>query len=169
MIRFLRLIAESLLAASALWAFVEYRLYREDARVLQSLELLERFQVGAIGDAQRAITSTLRESEPAIADLAGAGLSTEAADEARAQLSDFIIYDSNEGRGVWRELDVMFLFLDQVAICVERKLCDGPLVDDFFADYGKTLFGNFPAYIESKREFAPEYALRAEAFFSSGR
>lgn len=152
------------IASSLIGGFVEYRLYQNEQRVLQTLNLLERFQLGAVGDAQRKITSTLRQTEPAIKDLQNANLSPEAADRSRRQLIEFVIYDSNNGDGVWRELDTMFLFIDQISICVQKNVCDASLSDELFLDYSQTLFENFGDYVSEKRQYAPSYALKAEAF-----
>lgn len=152
------------IASSLIGGFIEYQFYQNDQRVLQTLNLLERFQLGAIGGAQRKITSTLRQAEPAIKDLQDANLAPVAAEASRAQLIEFVIYDSNNGEGVWRELDTMFLFVDQVGICVQKKVCDASLADELFLDYSQTLFDNFGDYISEKRTYAPSYALKAEAF-----
>lgn len=153
-------------AVAALFVLWEYNGLQRDNRVARTMEFIERFEQGPTGDAQRRITLALRESEQAVTDLYAGDLSSSEAQRAHRDLVEFLAYESNGGQGVAADVDAVVSFLDRVAICVQRGLCERALALEVFGEYTGSLLSNFAPYVEDRRRLAPSYGGYAQTLAS---
>ena len=147
------------------FGLIEYRSYQADQRIERTFRFLERFQQGEIATAQRTITNTLRQLDPAMRDLVTQNLPQEDLIAHVQGMRDFALYESNNGDGITREIDVVVLFLDQIGICVAEQLCDANVSRQLFGHYTETLVDNFDVYFDAQKEFAPYYGSNLEKLY----
>ena len=161
---FLDFLSRLAILASLVIAGLQYFAYQQDMQIQRTLNFVERFQDGPVGQAQRGLTTALRQVEPAVQDIKTSGLEGLGANAAYTEIRRFVIYESNNGQGVWRDVDTVVLFLEELEVCVETGLCDERVAIQFFADYAEIFVANFEPYLDDRSAMAPDFGQKVRAF-----
>lgn len=154
--------------AGAVFIVFEYNARQQDARVQRTMDYVQRFESGPVGEAQRVITRSLRDTESIMPDLYSADFSETSSQAAHRDVIEFLVYDSRNGVGIGAEVDTVVLFLDQLGVCVERNLCDKATAQGFFGEYADSVLRNFSPFIVDRRKLAPTYGEHAERAIAEG-
>lgn len=91
-------------------------------------------------------------------------ISPAAAKTIKRRLAMFLVTDSDGGKGLENELDIIVRFFNGVQICLENGLCDRKVANAFLGSYAQSIWANFGPYIESRRSIIDGYGAGLELF-----
>lgn len=150
--------------AGALFAVFQYLDGKETARVERSLDYVRPLDAGEIAGASRRISDELMLRSEEITELSSIPMSPEDAREAHKIIVLTMVYDSNGGVGLRKELDMVVGHIGALQVCIEENICDGATARAFLGGYARRLLENFHPYIQERQLIAPEYGVAAMRF-----
>jgi hypothetical protein len=119
------------------YALLEYIEHKQDVKVERSLSYVESYRDGNIADAKLSLNQTL------------------ALHQTSKQLNNAytqFILKTTEDQDVQRNIEIAFSFYEEIAICVERQLCDSEVIQSFFINDARALFNAYFPYVCSLRK-----------------
>lgn len=131
------------------YALLEYIEHKQSVKVERSLSYVEDYRGGSSADAKLYLNQLLATNQDMLTQILSKEYSNNT--QLNTAYNDFIIQITKDST-VQRNLEISFSFYEEVAICVERKLCDGDVVQSFFVDDAKALFNAYYPYICSLRK-----------------
>lgn len=158
---FLTWISPFAMLVTGIFAMVQYLEYKHTVKVERSMEYVREFSSNdAIVKARARVNSAIQNySEQLTKEL------TSGSGAAGKYEKSIIALVAKEGLA--NELDSLFYFFEELALCVETELCDGDVAKSFFARDAVELFHSFYPYICQKRinYRNPTIAKRVQIFF----
>lgn len=162
-----------LLCVGAVFSAVQFLQARQDKRVERTLALVELWEKAEYQEAQSALKRRLGElnrqsaglitaqTTPAQLDIIMASIGSKAMTEegGTMPLADF-----------QDRFDRIVYFLSRLASCVETRLCDRAVADEFFLDFARSFWRFFSTYVDRERRAGEEnLAVGLEAYVSAPR
>jgi hypothetical protein len=162
-------ISKLALLAGIIFSVVQFLAFQKAEQVKYTFQFVEKFDTGSFLQARQAISDALRQHENKIAQLNATRMSPDAEAKIRARLAQFLVNDSNNGKGIARELDLVLRFFNGLQICLEKELCNREVADAFLLAYARSIQGNFRPYIEERRKIVRGYGLGLELFLKTSK
>jgi hypothetical protein len=131
------------------YALLEYIEHKQDVKVERSLSYVESYRDGNIADAKLSLNQTLALHQDSLTQL----LSTpnQTSKQLNNAYTQFIL-KTTEDQDVQRNIEIAFSFYEEIAICVERQLCDSEVIQSFFINDARALFNAYFPYVCSLRK-----------------
>jgi hypothetical protein len=132
----------------------EYDRQKADARVTESLSLVQEWETGGYRDAYTAINDMLWPIYSENAD----AITAVASDPAQKALLYGNIGEVVTGRDnnfvspADKDVDKVFQFFDRAAICADESICDYPVLKTFFGSESESFWLYFGKYAERRRD-----------------
>jgi hypothetical protein len=133
---------------AGLYGLLEYIEHKQAVRVERSLAYVEKNRTGSTGEARLFLSQLLAKNQQSLLDILSQSGQTEA--ELSKAYNDFIVQMAKSAEAQ-RKLEISFSFYEEIAICVERELCDREVIMSFFGNDAKSLFNSFYPYVCSLR------------------
>ena len=131
----------------------EYDRQKADARVTESLALVQEWEAGGYRDAYTAINDALWPLYSANAEAIRA-LGSDAAQKAvlYGNIGDVVTgRDDAFVSGADRNVDKVFHFFERAAICADEAICDYPVLKTFFKSESESFWLYFGTYAERRQ------------------
>jgi hypothetical protein len=157
------------LVSGIIFSIYQYSVYKHDDRVRYTFQFLERFDSDRMLTARSAVEAAVRSQEVAIEDVNRARVSKKAEAALRKRISAFLVVDSNGGKGVARELELIIDYFDGVRICLDERLCDATTARAFLASHAGMIWTNFSPYIRERRTLTPSFGRGLETLVMAHR
>lgn len=137
--------------AGAIFGFVEYRDHKQDIAVEKSLDVISRFSDEPLLDDKI-------KTDRAWDDV-NAGLTALFAVDKSAEAYEAFVIGFVESRSL---MDSVYRILDlyeEAAICVQTKICDKKVVDQYLLDSGRDFFAAFYPVVCNQRTRWRDYSI----------
>jgi len=131
------------------YSLLEYIEHKKAVKVERSLSYVEHYRDSSTTEAKLFLNQLLADNHQKLAQILNAKYDNETA--LNTAYNSFIVKITNKP-SVQRNLEVAFSFFEEVAICVERELCDQQVIHSFFSNDAKALFNSFSPYVCSLRQ-----------------
>jgi hypothetical protein len=131
------------------YALLEYIEHKQDVKVERSLSYVESYRDGNIADAKLSLNQTLSVHQDSLTQLLSQANQT--SEQLNSAYNQFILQISDD-QDVQRNIEIAFSFYEEIAICVERKLCDSEVIQSFFINDARALFNAYFPYVCSLRK-----------------
>lgn len=162
-----------LLCVGAVFSAVQFLQSRQDKRVERTLALVELWEKPEYQEAQTALKRRLGELNKQSAGLVTSQTSPEQMDIIMASIGSKAMTDEGGTMPLSEfqdRFDRIVYFLSRLASCVNTKLCDRAVADEFFLDYARSFWRFFSTYIERERKSgAANLAVGIEAYVKAPR
>jgi hypothetical protein len=148
-----------LLCVGAVFSAVQFLQARQDKRVERTLALVELWERDDYQEAQRVLKRRLGELNRQAASLITQDTSPEQLDVIMASIG---LKAMTEQGGTMPladfqdQFDRIVYFLSRLSSCVETRLCDRGVADEFFLDYARSFWRFFADYIVRERKAGAE-------------
>lgn len=130
----------------------EYDRQKADARVTESLSLVQEWETGGYQDAYTRVNDLL---QPAYQQSASLLASMSDADKAIALANIGEAITGNDDHAYTsvpdRDVDKVFHFFERAAICADEAICDYPVLKTFFGSEASSFWLYFSRYAESRQ------------------
>ena len=131
------------------YSIVEYIDHKQTVKVQRSLSYLSTYRNGNISEAKLSLNQLLVDQYAEFNKV----LSQKYTDNTSLKNSyNELVLNITKDTSVQRNIEILFSFFEEVAICVERELCDKEIIDSFFSNDAKSLFNSYYPYICSLRD-----------------
>ena len=143
-----------LLCVGAVFSAVQFLQSRQDKRVERTLALVELWEKPEYQEAQNALKRRLGELNRQSAGLVTPQTSPEQMDIIMASIGSKAMTDEGGTMPLadfQEQFDRIVYFLSRLASCVNTKLCDRAVADEFFLDYARSFWRFFSTHIERQR------------------
>ena len=150
---------------AAFYAVVEYVQHQQSVQVERSLAYVERHHKGNTFTAKRNLSQALFESSDQLTILLGAGnLSPEQLNDQYSEFMTALVVS----KSLNADIETLFLFYEEVAICVERDLCDAEVIEEFFGGQARKMFNSYYPHVCYLREQwnNPRLYLSVQRFYT---
>ena len=146
------------------YGLFEYIEHKQAVRVERSLTYVEKNRTGNVVEARLSLNQLLAKNHQSLIDILSQPGQTPA--ELSKAYNDFVIQMAKSAE-TQRKLEISFSFYEEIAICVERELCDREVINSFFSDEARSLFNSFYPYVCSlRRQWKNDTVyLRTEKFY----
>jgi len=131
------------------YSLLEYIEHKKGVKVERSLSYVEHYRDSSTTESKLFLNQLLADNHLALAKILNAEYENETA--LNNTYNKFIVQITDKP-SVQRNLEIAFSFFEEVAICVERDLCDQQVINSFFANDAKALFNSFSPYVCSLRQ-----------------
>lgn len=131
------------------YALLEYIEHKQDVKVERSLSYVESYRDGNIADAKLSLNQTLATHQSSLTALLS--LPNQSAQQLNLAYGKFILEVTAE-QSVQRNIEIAFSFYEEIAICVERELCDSDVIESFFINDARALFNAYFPYVCALRK-----------------
>ena len=143
--------------------------FERSERIKYTFQFVERFDGDNFQSARKQISSSLKQYEDRITQLNAIKISPDAEAKMRERIASFLVNDSNEGRGIAMEIDLLVRFFNALEICIEKKICDRGVAAAFLGSHAGAIWTNFGPYIVSRRGVVRDYGVGMELFVVNAR
>ena len=143
-----------LLCVGAVFSAVQFLQSRQDKRVERTLTLVELWEKPDYQEAQNALERRLGELNRQSAGLVTPQTSPEQMDIIMTSIGSKAMTDEGGTMPLadfQEQFDRIVYFLSRLASCVNTKLCDRAVADEFFLDYARSFWRFFSTHIERQR------------------
>lgn len=131
------------------YSVFEYIEHKQKVKVQRSLSYVALYRGGKTAEAKLSLNQILIDQHIAFNKVLNKTYSDNTSlSNAYTQLILKITKESS----VQRNIEILFSFFEEVAICVERGLCDAEIINSFFTNDAKSLFNSYYPYICSLRK-----------------
>lgn len=134
---------------AGIYSLVEYIEHKQSVMVERSLDYVGDFRGGDASNAKLSLNQLLADKQQELAHILNQTYKDESA--LNESYKKFILQITNKAE-TQRNLEIAFSFFEEVAICVERNLCDHEVIESFFINDAKSLFNSYYPYICSLRQ-----------------
>ena len=135
--------------AAGAYGLLEYIEHKQGVRVERSLSYVESYRDGNAANAKLSLNQLLADKQEELATLLNTGYKKES--DLNRAYADLILQITSKP-SVQRNLEIVFSFFEEVAICVERELCDHEVIQSFFTNEVRGFFNSFYPYVCSLRK-----------------
>lgn len=146
--------------AGAIWGVVEYESKQAEARVKETLALVDRFHKPPFSDAFTRVNVVWSANEAKLAEVA--------TDEKKLnQFTLGVIADNKLDDALLTTFD----FYREVKVCIDRKICEADVAKAFFMSDARAIYNTNYPYITAKRSLRkdPSLASDLQAFVGAPR
>ncbi len=161
---FVNVASNIVVLGGVVFSIYQFLAYQHEERVKFTFQFVEKFDDERFLDARRTVSQALQSYEQKIARLNQARMSADAEKKLRGRLAQFLVNDSNDNKGIVRELNLLIGFFNGLQICIEKNLCDRPVAIAFFNSHADSIWANFGPYVEQRRKAVKNYGLGLELF-----
>lgn len=162
-----------LLCVGAVFSAVQFLQARQDKRVERTLALVELWERPEYQEAQSAMKRRLGELNRQSASLITAQTTPAQLDIIMASIGSKAMAEDGGVMPLVEfqdRFDRIVYFLSRLASCVETKLCDRAVADEFFLDFARSFWRFFSTHIERERRAGSEnLAVGLETYVSAPR
>jgi hypothetical protein len=162
-----------LLCVGAVFSAVQFLNARQDKRVERTLALVELWDKPEYQEAQSALKKRLGELNRQSAGLVTAQTTPDQLEIIMASIGSKAMTDGGGEMPLAAfqdRFDRIVYFLSRLASCVETRLCDRPVADEFFLDYARSFWRFFSTYVErERRSGTANLAVGLEKYVSAPR
>jgi len=137
----------AILCAGA-YGLLEYIEHKQAIKVERSLSYVEHYRDGSTADAKLTLNQILFDNQQALIQVLSKNNEPQ---EALNRAYNELIIKITSNLNTQRNLEIVFSFFEEVAICVERELCDQSVIESFFTNDAKSLFNSYYPYVCSLR------------------
>ncbi|MDH5359909.1 MAG: DUF4760 domain-containing protein [Gammaproteobacteria bacterium] len=130
------------------YSAIEYLEHKEAQRVERSLSYVQDYRSGNIAKAKLALNQLLQSRQESLIQL----LSTEQDPEVLKRLYTQKILSMTKQSEPQTQLEIAFSYFEEMAICIEKSLCDHDIIMSFFQNEVRSLFNAYYPYICSLRK-----------------
>lgn len=130
------------------YSIIEYIEHKQTVKVERSLSYVANYRSGNTAEAKLSLNQLLIDKNSQFNEIL---IKKYKDSEALSAAYNELIITITRESIVQRNIEILFSFFEEVAICVERDLCDSEIIHSFFADDAKTLFNSYYPYICSLR------------------
>ncbi|MDH5516930.1 MAG: hypothetical protein OEY36_03795 [Gammaproteobacteria bacterium] len=121
---------------------VEYAEHKQAERVQRSLESVKNYRSGDIANAKLSLNLLLQKNQNQLIKFLG----EQNSDVLKKRYADYIL-SLTDNTEVQRHLEIAFSFFEEIAVCIERDLCQHDVVISFFLNDARLLFNAYWPYI----------------------
>ena len=146
------------------YSILEYIEHKQAVKVERSLSYVGDYRRGEIANAKLALNQLLADNNNDIVKILSHEYKNQEA--LNKAYDNFIIKITNQSV-IQRNLEVMFSFFEEAAVCVDKKLCDRDVIKIFFNDDAKSFFNAYYPYVcRLRRQWKNDTVyLKVEKFF----
>lgn len=148
-----------LLCVGAVFSAIQFLQARQDKRVERTLALVELWERADYQEAQKALKRRLGDLNRQAAGLVTAQTTPEQMDIIMSSIGSKAMTDEGGTMPLveFRDhVDRVLYFLSRLSSCVETRLCDRDVADEFFLDYAQSFWRFFSTFIEKERRAGSE-------------
>lgn len=138
--------------------------YQKDERIRYTFGYIDKFDGERYLAARGRIEETLRAHETKIAHFNAQRMTSEAGQDLRRKIANFLVNESRNGAGIVADLDLLVDFFEGIEICLTENLCERGVAEAFLQKQSEMLWLNFGPYIEDRRTIIGTYGRGLEAF-----
>lgn len=131
------------------YSLLEYIEHKQAIKVERSLSYVEYYRDSSTTEAKLFLNQLLADNHQKLVSVLNAKYDDEK--NLNNSYNKFIVSITDKP-SVQRNLEIAFSFFEEVAICVERELCDKQVINSFFSNDAKALFNSFSPYVCSLRQ-----------------
>lgn len=126
------------------YTLLEYIEHKQAVRVERSLGYVEHYRDSNTAEAKLSLNQLLVNNQQTLITL----LNNKYTDESELNNAfNKLILAITETPDVQRNLEIVFTFFEEAAICSEHQLCDKEVIQSFFLNDAKSLFNSFYPYV----------------------
>lgn len=162
-LEWIELILKSLLVIGSIGAVYQYFDLKQEDRVKQTMEQLQVFNSKPILEARLTLAKVW---EPYQATFQQLNQQTVTNEQDKQQILSKIVIPIIQQKTLRREINLLVDFFDNLDICVQHHLCDGPVAQAFFQGYAQSFYHLHQPWIAEQRQSIPNYACHFEAFIN---
>ncbi|WP_170345371.1 DUF4760 domain-containing protein [Ruegeria atlantica] len=152
-----------IIAAGVAIAIFEYWGFLENKRVEVAYKHVEQWESDQYQAAFSRVAADIRAFEQEAHDIIPDDLGEAALATARLNYTQNKIVENADGR-LGQDLDLLIYFFDKLSVCVDRGLCDGPLLAQFFEGHLERLWIYSTGFVASRRGTIDGYGSLAQAY-----
>jgi hypothetical protein len=155
-----------LLICGTLFTVFQYMAQRQETRVERALQLVEIWERSEYQEAQKALKDRLAALIKDNPNTFGNAPKELALYYEKIGLAAMTAAGGDMALPLFQEhFDKMLYFLNRVAFCVDRNICDQDIADSYFADFAADFWRYFHGYVEKQRkEGSANYAEAVEKY-----
>ncbi|MDH5393223.1 MAG: DUF4760 domain-containing protein [Gammaproteobacteria bacterium] len=131
------------------YSLLEYIEHKQTVKVERSLDYVSHLRSGNAAEAKLSLNQLLADKQQALGNILNKQYSSES--ELNTSYNAFILQITSTPQ-IQRQLEVAFSFFEEVAICVEKELCDEEVIKSFFTHEAIALFNSYYPYVCSLRQ-----------------
>ena len=131
------------------YSVFEYIEHKQTVKVQRSLSYVSSYRSGNISEAKLSLNQILVDQYTTFNEILS---KTYSDDTSLSNAYNELVLKITKETSVQRNIEILFSFFEEVAICVERKLCDKEIINSFFSNDAKSLFNSYYPYICSLRD-----------------
>lgn len=131
--------------------YLEYQASIDESRVEKSFQMVEEWESRGYSNDFDAYSNLVLELE-AEATAAGGPPLPYIQRKLIKPSEDYAIHIAN-----------LYYFFDKVSLCIDRSLCDGPLLEEYFGNSIRGFWEHTIAYLETRRERVSDFGRLTEA------
>lgn len=126
------------------YSIIEYIEHKQTVKVERSLTYVANYRGGNTAEAKLSLNQLLIDKNTAFNNLLS---KTYKDNTALSKAYNQLVIEITKEAPVQRNIEILFSFFEEVAICVERELCDSEIIHSFFTNDAKSLFNSYYPYI----------------------
>lgn len=130
------------------YSLLEYIEHKQTVKIERSLEYVGNFRSGSTAEARLSLNQLLTDQHQTLSNILSNKQSSQK--QLNHAYSKFILQLTMTPL-IQRQLEVVFSFFEEVAICVEKELCDKEVIESFFTNEARALFNSYYPYVCSLR------------------
>lgn len=153
----------SIIAAGVIITVFEYREFLETKRVEVAYDHVEQWETDQYQAAFGRVAADIRAFEQEALTVIPENLGEGAFATAQLNYTQNKIIENANGR-LGEDLDLLIYFFDKLSICVDRGLCDSPLLGQFFEGHLERLWIYSTGFVASRRSTIDGYGSLAESY-----
>ena len=131
------------------YSVFEYIEHKQTVKVQRSLSYVASYRSGNTTEAKLYLNKILVDQNTALNSILS---KTYTDDTALSNAYNQLVLKITKESSVQRNIEILFSFFEEVAICVDRELCDAEIINSFFTNDAKSMFNSFYPYICSLRK-----------------
>ena len=152
---------KAILIIGGVVAIYQYFDVKQDNRVKQTMEQLQRFNNNPLLDARLTLTKTWTPYQSTFQRL---NQQTIANEQDQMQILGKIVIPVIQQHDLFDEIILLVDFFDNLHICIQHHLCDQQVAEAFFSGYARSFYRLHQPWIMVQRQAVPSFACHLEAF-----
>lgn len=126
------------------YTVLEYVEHKQSVKVQRSLSYVEKYRSSNTAEAKLSLNQLLIDNNEQLNNLL---LKKYENSVDLAEAYNLFVLDIVKPSLIQRNIEILFSFYEEVAICVERGLCDNEITQSFLSNDAKTMFNSYYPYI----------------------